>query len=338
LRQWLNSTSPSLARVIVTLAMFGWAVPSGAAHLSHVHRTTNSAVFLTSTSSGHRPAGPQRSARQSVYTVPRAVYFREVAGRGLLADVWINGTGPYTFAIDTGAGATIVSSRVAGAAGVNGSSGRSHRIVGLSGVINARTASEIKVRSLAIGDRDNLLPATGALLTADIFPSGIDGVLDPTESYSPLGYVIDFPRSSLSAFDPAQDPLRSNSPPVDGTVVSWVSDAGSRRPYVLLDDGRKALLDTGSEFGLALRDNSRSGYDLESSSNRSVRDLGGGALSARRVAPLTVAVGALALQRIPTDLVSGLSPTAPILLGRAALRPFRLSFDPLNRLIEIAPG
>jgi hypothetical protein len=257
----------------------------------------------------------------------------------LLVDVWMNGNGPYTFAIDTGAGATIVSARVAGAAGVNSGTGRSHRIVGLSGVSNARIASEIKVRSLAIGDRDNLLPATGAILTADIFPTGIDGVIDPTESYSPLGYVIDFPRSSLSAFDPAQDPLRSNSPPIDGTVVSWVRDAGGRRPYVLLDDGRKALLDTGSEFGLALRDNSRTDYGAgTSSSNRSVRDLGGGALSARRVAPLTVAVGALALQRIPTDLVSGLSPTAPILLGRAALRPFRLSFDPLNRLIEIAPG
>jgi hypothetical protein len=257
-----------------------------------------------------------------------------------MVDVWINGTGPYTFAIDTGAGATIVSSRVAGAAGVNSGAGRSHRIVGLSGVANDRTASEIKVRSLTIGDRDNLLPATGAILTADIFPIGIDGVLDPTESYSPLGYVIDFPRNAISAFDPAQNPLRLNSPPVDGTVVSWVRDAGGRRPYVLLDDGRKALLDTGSEFGLALRDNSRPGYDSgrPSSSNRPVRDLGGGALSARRVAPLTVAVGALALQRIPTDLVSGLSPTAPILLGRAALRPFRLSFDLLNRLIEIAPG
>jgi hypothetical protein len=256
----------------------------------------------------------------------------------LLVDVWINGTGPYTLAIDTGAGATIVSARVAGAAGVISSAGRSHRIVGLSGVSNDTTASEIKVRSLAIGDRDNRLPATGAILAADIFPSGIDGVLDPTESYSPLGYVIDFPRNSISAFDPAQDPLRTNSPPVDGTVVSWVRDAGGRRPYVLLDDGRKALLDTGSEFGLALRDNSP-GYDSRaSSSHRPVRDLGGGALSARRVAPLTVAVGALALQRIPTDLVSGLSQTAPILLGRAALRPFRLSFDPLNRLIEIAPG
>jgi len=254
----------------------------------------------------------------------------------LLVDVWINGTGPYTFAIDTGAGATIVSSRVAGAAGASGTAGRSHRIVGLSGVSNERTASEIKVRSLAIGDRDNLLPATGAILTADILPIGIDGVLDPTESYSPLGYVIDFPRNSISGFDPVQDPLRANSPPVDGTVVSWVRDAGGRRPYVLLDDGRKALLDTGSEFGLALRDNSRDAG--RPSSNRPVRDLGGGALSARRVAPLTVAVGALALERIPTDLVSGLSSTAPILLGRAALRPFRLSFDPLNRLIEIAPG
>jgi hypothetical protein len=41
---------------------------------------------------------------------------------------------------------------------------------------------------------------------------------------------------------------------------------------------------------------------------------------------------------VPTDLVSGTEADAPVLLGLSALRPFRLKFDPLHRLIEIAPG
>lgn len=199
------------------------------------------------------------------------------------------------------------------------------------------TATEIKVRSLAAGDRDNFLPATGTVLMADIFPAGLDGILDPTESYSPLGYVIDFPGRELSAFDPALNPLRRSQVPAEGAVVSWVREPSSRRPYVMLDDGQKALLDTGSEFGLALRDNSAANSDRRSSNHRAVQDLGGGAITARRVAPFTVGIGSLSLRRVPTDLVAGMEPGAPILLGRAALRPFRIKFDPLNRLIEIAP-
>lgn len=321
LRNCSRSATPFLAGCVIALAMFGWAVPVGAAHLFRVQGLESV------------------SQRASSFKIPRTVYFRETTGRGLIVSVWINGSGPYNFALDTGAGATIVSSRVADQSGAAVINGRAHRIAGLSGTLNARTARDIKVRSLAVGDRDNILPAGGAIMTADVFPSDIDGVLDPTESYWPLGYVIDFPRGGLSAFDPALMPLRSSRVPVDGTVVPWVREASGRRPYVLLDDGQKALLDTGSEFGLALRDNSRgSAGDRRASERRPVHDVGGGTISARRVAPLTIAIGSLALQRIPTDLVSGMEAGAPVLLGRAALRPFRLSFDPINRLIEIAPG
>jgi len=41
----------------------------------------------------------------------------------LLIDTWINSAGPFTFAIDTGAGITIISPRVAREAEVNVRSG-----------------------------------------------------------------------------------------------------------------------------------------------------------------------------------------------------------------------
>jgi len=316
---------------VLTLATIGWAAPAGAARYLSVSRSQRA-----KTVSGNGNSATSFPAQKPLkHRIPRTVVFSEVPGRGLLVKLWVNGFGPYTFALDTGAGASIVSSRVATQAGVAVKQGSAGRIAGLSGIPSRELTSEVKVENLAVGERDNFLPANGTVLKADIFPSDIDGILDPTESYWPLGYVIDFPRRELSAFDPGLTPLRSRREPPGGAIVPWVRDSNSRRPYVVLDDGQRALIDTGSEFGLALSDN---GADRRTSnSSRAVQDLGGGTISARRVAPLTVAIGSLMLRRIPTDLVTGAERGAPALLGRAALRPFRLSFDPISRLIEIAP-
>jgi predicted aspartyl protease len=261
--------------------------------------------------------------------IPRPVRFREVSGRGLLASVWINSAGPFTFAIDTGAGATLVSSRLAAEIGLESRTGRS--ISGLSGT--TANASEARIRSLALGDRENLLPGKMDVVVTTGLPRDLDGVVDPTEAFSPLGYVIDIPRNELSAFDPHETPIRINNQPQDGAVVPWLREFQGRRPFVQLDNGDRALIDTGSSLGLAIRDASaRNSNDAEYA-----RDIGGGGISARRVRPTTVTIGALALRNVPTDLVSGSESDAPVLLGLSALRPFKLSFDPVHRLIEIAP-
>jgi hypothetical protein len=163
-------------------------------------------------------------------------------------------------------------------------------------------------------------------------PPDLDGVLDPTEAFSPLGYTIDLPHGVIQGFDPQVSPVEKSRVPAEGTVVSWVRDPGSRRPFVMLDNGDRALLDTGSSFGFAVRDTSAS-----RNPNYSVRDVGGGRVSSRRVTT-TISIGSLTLERIPTDLIAGSDADAPTLLGLAALRPFRLRFDPLHRLIEIAPA
>jgi hypothetical protein len=166
-------------------------------------------------------------------------------------------------------------------------------------------------------------------------PRDLDGVLDPTEAFSPLGYVIDLPQGELSGFDPRANPILINEQPEEGTVVRWVREGPSRRPFVMLDNGDRALLDTGSSLGLAIRD---SGSPDRKGPGYSMRDVGGGRISSRRVAATTISVGSLTLRRVPTDLVSGTEADAPVLLGLSALRPFKLRFDPLHRLIEIAPG
>jgi predicted aspartyl protease len=266
------------------------------------------------------------------FEVPRTVSFREVPGRGLIVRTWINSTGPFDFALDTGAGATLLSQRVADEARVTTRSGRTS-IAGLSGV--STSAQNVSIQRLAVGDSENTLPAKGEAMVVSGLPRDLDGVLDPTEAFSPLGYQIDLPQHELSAFDPLTDPVKINEQPDEGTVVRWVREGLGRRPFVMLDNGDRALLDTGSSLGLAIRD---SGSSERKAPAYVVRDVGGGQISARRVAATTVSVGSLTLRRIPTDLVSGTEAGAPVLLGLSALRPFRLRFDPLHHLIEIAPA
>ena len=266
-------------------------------------------------------------------TIPRPATFREVPGRGLLIRTWVNGAGPFSFAIDTGAGATLLSTRVVDEGQVQIRDGRRTSIAGLSGV--SVSANAATIRSLAIGDSENYLPAKGLAMITSGLPRDIDGVLDPTESFEPLGYVIDIPRHEVSAFEPKELPLRIDQQPAEGAVVPWLRESHGRRPFVQLDNGDRALLDTGSNLGLAIRD---VGPGSRTISGYAVRDVGGGRVSARRARPTTVAVGSLTLRNIPTDLISGAEVDAPVLLGLNALRPFRLRFDPVHRLIEITPG
>jgi predicted aspartyl protease len=292
-------------------------------------RAVSFGTALSGAQSNRKPI----SSRPGGLAVPHSVSFREVPGRGLLVRTWVNGIGPFTFAIDTGAGATLLSSRIAEEARVNVKSGRASSIAGLSGV--AVSAREATLGSLAIGDSENYLPAKGEVMVTSGLPNDLDGVLDPTEALSPLGYSIDLPGNEFSAFDPHDDPVRLNRQPNEGAVVQWLREGYGRRPFVMLDNGDRALLDTGSSLGLALRE---AGTSSGKTPVYAVRDVGGGRISARRVAATTISIGSLTLRRIPTDMVSGTDAGAPVLLGLSALRPFRLRFDPLHHLIEIAPG
>ena len=94
-------------------------------------------------------------AKQLSSRLPATVRFREVEGRGLLVKTWINNVGPYTFVIDTGAGATILSQRVAREAAVAISIAREVAISGLSGA-SGGSGHEATIRSLAIGESNKV--------------------------------------------------------------------------------------------------------------------------------------------------------------------------------------
>lgn len=332
--------------LLLALALTGWAAsPAGGAAHSYV-LNPSSAVFNASPDAAAsradvRPtATAPQATQQRPGALPAPARFQENDGRGLLVKVWVNGTGAYTFAIDTGAGATILSPRVAGEARATVErGGRDIAIGGLSG-LSVGGGQRAYVRSLAVGFRENLLPAGGLVIIARGLPPDLDGILDPTEAFWPLGYVIDLPAGELSAFDPRRAPVRTVDAPPGGAVVPWLSETGGRRPFVLLSTGQRALLDTGSGFGLAVTAEAagRLGVPVGEGRERAgVRDLAGGRVGARRIRPATVYVGSLELRNVPTDLLSNTGAGSPVLLGRAALRPFRLTFDPLSRLIMFGP-
>jgi len=279
--------------------------------------------------SQHRRSTAAQKTLPASYALPHPVSFRDVNGRGLLVRTWVNGVGPFNFAIDTGAGATIIAPRVAEEAHV-ARTNRSATIAGLSGANTI--AQHASIDNLAIGDSENRLPAKGEVLISSGLPEDLDGLIDPTEAFSPFGYEINLPRRELIAFDARLNPVQMDQTPVDGSVVTWLRDPHGRRPFVMLDNGDRALLDTGSSLGLAVRDPS----GPSRSAAHSVRDVGGGRISTRR-GQTNIAIGSLMLQKIPTDFVTGAESDVPVLLGLAALRPFRLRFDPLHRLIEIPP-
>jgi len=303
-----------LFAILVTLIAGGRAVSLGAALFADQDQAKRS-----------------RAASRGAQPLPHPVSFHDVPGRGLMVRTWINSAGPFNFAIDTGAGATLLSARVAAEAGAD-QNGRLTSIAGLSG--SSAAAHETRVRTIAIGDSENYVPARGTVIVVTTLPRDLDGVLDPTEAFTPLGYQIDLPRLEISAFDPRTSPVLTTAKPEDGTVARWISQGNGRRPFVPLGD-ESILIDTGSSLGFAIRE--RESERTQKVSGHVVRDVGGGVLTTRRVSPATISIGGLSLRNVPTDVVSGSNAGAPMLLGLSALRPFRLRFDPVHRLIEIAP-
>jgi len=310
----VSRTSRVLTAVVVIAATMGGAASIVAALSQRPRRQTQ-----------------RRQPQPASMALPRPVSFREVRGRGLLVSTWVNGAGPFNFAVDTGAGATIISPHVAGTAGVSVSTGPGPSIAGLSGA--TVSAHDGVIRDLAIGDPQNYLPTKRDVIVSGGLPPDLDGLLDPNDAFGSFGYVIDIPARELSAFDPREAPVTSQREPSDGAVVQWLQQESSHRPFVRLDTGEQVLIDTGSSLGFAVHD----AYARDSHVRASAVYDVGGSVSTRRGSPRTVSIGSLVLRNVPTDVISGAPAETPALLGLNALRPFRMRFDPLHRLIEIAP-
>jgi hypothetical protein len=295
----------AIALSTLSLVIVAWAVPSrGIAH-QRVQRLRNADVVAP-------------------------IRLKDERERGLLAQGWVNGAGPFVFVIDTGAGVSLINRNVVEQARLQVMKSRRTLVGGFSTALIA-SDQETRISGLALGQRNNNVPGSFSAAVVANLPGSIDGVLDPTEVFRPYGYSVDIPNRELRVLDTTARRLRVTDVPKDGAVVRWVREAGSERPFVRLGDGRLALIDTGSTLGFALNEPGR-----VAGSNIS-HDLGGGSIQSRRVAPQTVNIGALVLNKVPTDVLTGVAPGTPIILGRGALFPFKITFDPSSRLIAFEP-
>ena len=301
----MSKVKLAIALITLSVAAVAWAVRPGLAH---------------------RSLQPSAQSAQSL----SPVQLRD--GRdGLTANVWLNGAGPFTFAIDTGADVSLITRNVVDRAHLQVNKSSRTLVGGLS---TSRISSnqETRLRGLALGTPNNRVSTRAVAAVVSTLPGAIDGILNPSDVFRPLGYSIDLPNHELRVFEGR---LRANDNPPGGAVVHWV---GNDRPLVRLSNGDLALVDTGSGFGLAVtsaRVVSVAGRNHSEAENRN--DLGGGRVQSREISPQTVSIGALVLNRVPTDVLSGVAPGTPTILGRRALFPFRITFDPVARLISFQP-
>ena len=308
----MSKAKLAIALSALSVAIVAWAIPiTGIAH-QHVQR---SGVVRAS-----GPVAPIRLRDER---------------QGLLASGWINGAGPFVFAIDTGAGVSLISRNVAAQARLAVTKSRRSLVGGLS-TSPIASNEETRISALALGSRDNNVPGSFSAVVANL-PGDIDGILDPTDVFRPYGYSVDLPNREIQVFDTATYRLRVTDVPRDGAVVRWVREAGNDRPFVKLGDGRLVLIDTGSSFGLALTDGRVVGGPKVRRDDDTINDLGGGRVQSRPVQPQTVSIGALVLNKVPSDVLTGAAPGTPLILGRRALFPFKITFDPASRLIAFEP-
>lgn len=286
--------------------------------------------------------------------LPKSIRLTEVDGIGLVIKAQVNGAGSFKFVVDTGSGINLISPKVARAANISfkpsprqstsQSVNQDETLVigGLSDGLQ-RIGQTALIKELALGDQNGKFRFTDIkTIVIDGLPIDIDGVVDPITVFGSLGITIDFPNHLLEVFDPSRTPLRIDKQPFGGTVVNWLADEDERlkRPFIMLNDGRKALIDSGSGLGLAMSIEDAHDMNLsrtESKNETLIKDITGGTIRTRRVAPTTVVIGSMELHNIPTDIIEGAHSGSPLLLGRAALQPFRVTFDPRSRLISFAP-
>src|SRR5205814_7303215 len=118
-----------------------------------------------------------------------AIRLRDEPGRGLTANGWIKGLGPFVFAIDTGAGVSLVSRNVVERAGLSVTKARRPLVGGLS-TSPISSNEETQITGLALGRSNNDLPESFSAAVVTSLPSSIDGILDPTEVFRPSGYSV----------------------------------------------------------------------------------------------------------------------------------------------------
>ena len=158
----MSKAKLAIALSTLSVAIVAWAIPGkGIAH--------------------------QRVQRLRGADVVTPIRLKDERERGLLAQGWINGAGPFVFVIDTGAGVSLISRNVAAQTRLQVTKSRRTLVGGLS-TSPIASDEETRVSGIALGQRDNNVPGSFTAAVVANLPGSIDGILDPTDVFRPYGY------------------------------------------------------------------------------------------------------------------------------------------------------
>src|SRR6185503_20293093 len=101
----------------------------------------------------------------------------------------------------------------------------------IGGLTAASTGSNLAaaLRRLALGDPRNFISSPQTALVVSSLPSGVDGILDPTDIYAPFGYSIDMPNRSIEAVDVSGNLSTVSRSNGEGAIVPWLRRGSSDR-------------------------------------------------------------------------------------------------------------
>ncbi|HYV14009.1 MAG TPA: retropepsin-like aspartic protease, partial [Pyrinomonadaceae bacterium] len=126
----------------------------------------------------------QRVQQSRAADIMAPVRLKDERERGLLAQGWINGAGPFVFVIDTGAGVSLISRNVAAQTRLAVTKSRRTLVGGLS-TSPIASNEETRIAGLALGQRDNSVRGSFTAAVVASLPGSIDGILDPTDVFRP---------------------------------------------------------------------------------------------------------------------------------------------------------
>jgi predicted aspartyl protease len=167
-------------------------------------------------------------------------------GRRMTVDTHVNGTGPFSFTIDTGADRSVVSDRLASRLSLP--AGRTVTVYGIAGPTSVST---VQLDSLRIGQRESKSIAAPVLPERFLGSPGFLGI----DALRDQRVLMDFKRNRITIAKSAREAMEGE----DGVIVVT---GRSRFGQLILTDARiggikvNAIIDTGAENtigNLALR-------------------------------------------------------------------------------------
>lgn len=260
-------------------------------------------------------------------------------GMRMTVETHVNGTGPFSFTIDTGADRSVVSDRLATRLALP--TGKGVTVYGIAGPV---AVSTVLLDSLRIGQRERKGIAAPVLPERSLGSAGFLGI----DALRDQRILMDFKRNRVTIANSAREAMEGE----DGVIVVT---GRSRFGQLILTDARiggtkvSAIIDTGAENtigNLALRKIMEKRGGIKGAYMTTIVGVTGAELPAEASTVSRIKLGGLELANMPiayadvrTFALFGIDDKPAILVGMDVLRGFeRVAVDFKEREVRFRVG